>query len=218
MKVLFLISIFLLSTTANAKTCESWFLKSGVKAGTKDCDLECATIPVDMGTFDCANQCEKFCKTYVNPDSLDEIARYVENRALTPAERSLIAKYPIDAVKAYLAKKDALESTRRIFGANFRNDESDAYRHFMWSGLMREKIGAELTLAFLKAHEVDLGAPNNEYQMDLANNELGMNAADRLLNQKKFDQQALEREALTSLENKLLKVISPTGKVPKWTR
>lgn len=210
--------IFLLSTTTNATTCESWFLKSGVKAGTKDCNLECATIPVDMGTFDCANQCEKFCKTYVNPDSLDKIALYVEIRALTPAERSLIAKYPIDAVKAYLAKNDALESTRRIFGANFRNDESDAYRHFMWSGLMREKIGAELTLAFLKAHEADLGNPNDEQKMDLENNDLGVNAAERLLNQNKFNQQALERAALTGLEKKLLKVISPTGKVPEWKR
>ena len=197
-------------------SCESWFLKSGVKAGTKDCEIDCAMIPSDMGSFDCSAQCDEFCKTYVKPDAIAEIARYVETRTLTPSERSLIAKFPVEAVKAYLAKKSALESTRRIFGNSFRNDESDAYRHFMWSGLMREKIERERTFAFLNAHEAGTADPNAESQMDQTNNKKGIEAAEKLMSQGKFNQKSLEQEALNDLKNGELKVLSPSGKVPEW--
>jgi hypothetical protein len=214
----FLYCLFAFTSQVLATTCEAWFLKSGVNAGTQKCDLECAIIPVDMGTFDCANQCKTFCKTYIKPGAVDEIASYVETRALTPAEKSLIAKYPVDAAYAYLAKKDALESTRRIFEGNFRNDESDAYRHFMWAGLMREKISAERTLAFLKAHEADVGAPRGEREMDEINNNLGIGTAEKLIKENNINQESLEKAALNGIKAGVLKVITPSGKVPKWKR
>ena len=217
MKLTFCLTfILLLSRPVVADTCASWFLKSGVKAGTKDCEIDCALIPSDMGSFDCSAQCDELCKTYVKPDTMAEVARYVEARTLTPSEKSLIAKFPVDAVRAYLAKKSALESTRRIFGNNFRNDESDAYRHFMWSGLMREKIESDRTLAFLNAHEAGAAGPDAESQMDQANNKKGIEAAQKLMDQGKFNQKSLEQEALNSLKSGDLKVLSPSGKVPEW--
>jgi hypothetical protein len=225
MKFVFIFNIFLITNLifgpaalAADDPCERWFLKSGVKAGTDNCEINCAIIPSDMGTFDCSTRCEDFCKTYVKPDSITEIAKYVETRTLTPSERSLIAKYPIDALKVYRAKQTSTNSTKRIFGGNFRNDESDAYRHFMWSGLIQQQIGRDKAEAFLNAHEVIPGEPDSEGQMDKFNNDKGIAAADKLLAQGEFSQDALEKEALQSIKNGDLNVLNPTGRVPAWKK
>lgn len=216
--VLFCSFVLLPGETALADTCERWFLKSGLKPGTKTCELNCATIPVDMGTFDCPAQCDKLCKTYIKPDTIPEIARYIEPRALTPEEHSLIAKYPADAVKVYFAKQKASVSTKRIFEGNFRNDESDAYRHFLWSGLLHEQIGKDRAEAFLDAHEAGTGGPEVEKVMDQFNNKRGIEAAEKLLAQGEFSQDALERAAINSLKRKDLKVLSPSGRIPEWKK
>jgi len=201
-----------------ADSCEAWFLKSGVKAGTKDCEIACSTIPVDMGSFNCSTQCGKLCKTIIPPDTMAKIARYIEPRSLTPTERSLIAKYPLDALRVYQAKRDATDSTKRIFGGNFRNDESDAYRHFMWSGLIRDNVSHDRTEAFLDAHEADTGDPEAESQMDKANNQKGIAAAEKLTSSGKFNQENLEKEAIEALKRGDLNVLSPKEKVPEWKK
>lgn len=214
MNKLFCIAIILFSEFTLADSCESWFLKSGVKAGTENCELDYALIPSDMGTFDCSTLCEEFCKTYVKPNTITEIAKYVEPRALTPSEKSLIAKYPRDAIKVYQAKRHAT----RIFGGNFRNDESDAYRHFVWSGLIREKVDRARTEAFLNAHESNTGEPDRKSQVDKSNNEKGITASEKLIAERKFSQTNLEKEAIQALKRGELNVLSPRGKVPEWKK
>jgi hypothetical protein len=130
----------------------------------------------------------------------------------------LIAKFPLDAVKVYLAKRNATNSTKRVFGGNFRNDESDAYRHFMWSGLIREQVSRDRAEAFLNAHEADTGDPEAESQMDKFNNQRGIAAAEKLSSEGKFTQTNLEQEALRSLKHGDLNVITPSGKVPEWKK
>ena len=201
-----------------ADICEAWFLKSGIKSGTKDCELNCSIIKTDLGAFDCPGLCKELCKTTLRPDTMAEIAKYVEPMALTPSEKSLIAKYPIDALRVYQAKQAATNSTKRIFGGNFRNDETDAYRHFMWSGLMRDNIEKERAEAFLNAHEANTGEPDNESQMDKSNNQKGISAAEKLMTQKQFDQTNLEKEAIQSLKRGDLNILSPKGKAPEWTK
>jgi hypothetical protein len=171
-----------------------------------------------MGTFACGVRCKEFCKTYADPDLTAKLARYVEPRALTVSERALIAKYPVDALKVYQAKHSATDSTKRIFRGNFRNDESDAYRHFMWSGLIREKMERNRAEAFLNAHEADTGEPDRESQMDKANNGSGISAAEKLMEQGRFSKEALEREAIQALKRGDLRVLSPAGKVPEWKK
>lgn len=124
MKIFCVILIILFGELVSADTCESWFLKSGVKAGTKNCEMDCALLPSDMGTFDCSAQCDKLCKTYINPDTAGVLAKYVERKALTQAEKNLASKHPADALNAFRLKGDALDSTQRIFGKNGWNDES----------------------------------------------------------------------------------------------
>ena len=198
-----------------AETCESWFLKSGVTAGTKNCEMDCALIPSDMGSFDCSAQCDNLCKAYVNPDTAAGLAKYVERKALTQAEKTLISKHPADAINAFRLKNDALDSTQRIFGKNGWNDESDAFRHFVWSGLMANSMGVERAKQFLEAHEQAPDQPPEEFKMDTFNNEQGIKAGANL-KIKDSGAGVLEKQAVQKLENGELQVLKPKGKVPKW--
>ena len=90
-------------------------------------------------------------------------------------------------------KAATADLTKRIFGGNFRNDESDAYRHFMWSGLIRENVAHDRAEAFLNAHEADTGDPEAESQMDKSNNTNGIAAAEKLLKSGNFNQQGQPR-------------------------
>lgn len=43
--------------------CDNWFLKTGAKVRTFDCESICTTASVDMGTFSCPSNCERLCKS-----------------------------------------------------------------------------------------------------------------------------------------------------------
>ena len=213
-RLVLLLAILVCAFRAHAsEECEKWFLKSRVKAGTDRCLIDCSAIATDMSTFFCATHCDRFCKTYITPDNAKKIALYIDPRGLNKAEQSLSAKYPKDAMKVYFAKKSALNATRRIFSDSSRNDESDAFRHFVWAGLSSHELGPEKARAFLEAHE-EGGLPT-ESEMDTKNNESGMKAAKEL--QDGFSQKALEQQALEKLKAGELTVISPSGKVPTWS-
>jgi hypothetical protein len=214
--LLICLSLGILSQLAYADgSCESWFLKSKLKPGTESCEIDCATLPFDIGNFDCSSQCESFCQTYIKPDTVADLAKIIEDRVLTPEEKSLSAKYPKEALLVYRAKRTAEKVTERIFGRGRRNDESDAFRHFMWSGQSSKDIGVAKAKAFLEAHESTSEQEPNEKQMDLANNTSGIAAGERLKNESNF-QEKLEKEALRLLKEKKLQVIKPRGEVPEW--
>lgn len=61
LQILPILTCFFVSS-ASAKSCESWFMESGLEADSADCELSCAVLPVDMGTFTCAQNCEKYCR------------------------------------------------------------------------------------------------------------------------------------------------------------
>lgn len=73
--------------------CLHWLLDNKVLPGSKNCELQCATTKVDMGTFHCPNQCEELCKTIISKEYLE---KYLDTSVLTEAELSLVAKYPKD--------------------------------------------------------------------------------------------------------------------------
>ena len=89
---------------------------------------------------------------------------------LTPEERKLISKYPAEALKAFLAKQKAESATTKRFKRDDESDESDAFRHFVWAGLLAKELGPEMAKKFLDAHESNQGIDNAEKAMDLANN------------------------------------------------
>ena len=207
-------SLVLFGSFASADKCESFFLNSKIKPGTPNCRTDCGTLQFDMSNYDCSLECEKFCNTYIKPSTASELAQFAGFN-LTPGEQSLLAKFPKDAALIFKAKLSAESATQRLFGRNGRNDESDAFRHFMWSGLSTDAAGEEKAKAFLNAHEVVEDPVIDEMKMDLENNTYGSKSAVELKDSKEF-QQKLEKQALKLLQEKKLTVIKPKGMVPEW--
>jgi hypothetical protein len=210
--VFILAVLFIAQNAVAADVCEPKFLAAGIKPGTKDCETSCATLPFGMGDFNCSMACEDFCKTYVSPDMIE---KYVPQKGLMPSEHSLIAKYPKEALIIFKAKLFAEAATDRLFGRSRNNDESDAFRHFVWAGLSAREAGLEKAKLFLEAHETNPGQAKNEKTMDLANNNSGMKAASLLKDDPNF-QEKLEKEALKLLKDKELSVLQPRNEVPPW--
>ena len=52
-----------------AETCIDWFNKSKISRSDKSCISLCTVLKVDMGTFSCAEKCEKFCNAKCKHDS-----------------------------------------------------------------------------------------------------------------------------------------------------
>lgn len=206
--------LFSFGAFSHADDCENFFLKSKIKPGTASCRTECGTLQYDLSNYDCSLKCEKFCNTYIKPDTASELAQFA-GFSLTPGEQSLLAKFPKDAALIFKAKIAAENATQRLFGRNGHNDESDAFRHFMWSGLSTEAAGEEKAKAFLDAHEAVTNPVIDEMKMDLANNSSGSKSAVDLKDSEEF-QQKLEKQALKLLQEKKLNVIKPKGMVPEW--
>ncbi len=65
-KQIFLIFILLASGFGYASTpnseCIEWFKRGKVKPEVPGCEIGCAILPVDMGTFICSSQCKRLCK------------------------------------------------------------------------------------------------------------------------------------------------------------
>lgn len=207
-------SIFSFSVNANQPDtdCADWFKASKVTAGAKACELDCATLVTDMRTFMCPNQCDMLCKITDKKNVLSKILFYP---GLTPAEKKLVEKNPEAALTAFTQKTRAEWSTGRNFPEQGLNDESDAFRHFLWAGLLTKELGPEKAKEFLDAHEANPLQPDSERAMDQFNNEKGSASAQNLILNKKWSLENLEKDGLDSLKSKSLKVLSPGLKIPE---
>lgn len=110
--------------------------------------------------------------------------------SLNDEEKRLVKRYPDEAITYYYASRMAYSETEKVFGGNFTDDSSDAFRHTYWNALLvnlfyGNQIGdgnagpIMLNLAvsaaerWTTAHEYDsYGLPKI---MDLNNNRLGRN-------------------------------------------
>ena len=191
-------------------SCEEWFKKAKLKPG-KDCLAKCVSTPVGMGTFSCVGTCEELCQSSTVTQTIHNLAMYP---GLTKKERALIAENPKDALKVFKAKTQAERTTSRIFKRNLENDESDAFRHFMWAGLLRWEIGLEKTRLFTEAHEISDNNPPADKAMDLANNRAGILAAEELEKNGQKTQKILGERALEELRHDRLIVLEKKG-MPK---
>lgn len=127
--------LFSLSTLAaeRDKDCLDWFNRSKIPVGSKDCELRCVTHMTDMGTFMCPDQCDILCKAKEADSTAGKLIYYP---GLTPAEKKLADKNPKDAITVFVQKTRAEWSAGRNFPDQGMNDESDAFRHFIWAGLL----------------------------------------------------------------------------------
>ncbi len=191
--------------------CINWFKAGKVKLG-KDCELDCAILSTDMGTFICPDQCELLCKPKMSKSILGKIIYYP---GLTPAERKLIEKSPEDALTAFIQKTRAEWSSNRNFPEQGLNDEADAFRHFIWAGLLTKELGPEKAKEFLNAHEANPLQLDSEREMDQFNNNIGGSSAQMLISNKKWSIENLEKSALDSLRSKNLRVLNPGLKIPE---
>ncbi len=194
------------------KDCVQWFQNSKIAPNSRDCELKCASLMLDMNTFMCPDQCDLLCRDNANTNTLEKLIYYP---GLTPAEKKLIEKFPKDALRTFFQKTRAELSSIKNFPDQGLNDEADAFRHFIWSGLLTKDLGAERAREFLDAHEANRLQDASEKNMDLFNNQQGQQTARKLIDENKWSQRELESEGLKALREKKLQVLKPGLKIPE---
>lgn len=217
MKIVFFTIFFLNATALCAKappSCQRWFKSSKIIKKAKACEAECAMLSVDMGTFDCPNFCKELCKAPVAATNhiTHLLGQALYYPGLNKVEKKLVAKYPVESLIVFYKKALAEYSTTKVFSEIKKNDKSDAYRHFIWAGLLTFSLGSKKAQLFLNAHEQDKNQPLSEKSMDLANNRAGILTALELLKKKKAKLIFLEKEALKQIQSKKLIILHPQKK------
>lgn len=132
--------------------------------------------------------------------------KFKDSFGITTPEANFIDKYPLDAYKIYQAAEKALrESWKLPSTRNYQDDNTDAYRHFVWSGLVAKEIGPEKAREYLYAHEEYQENNLDSKRMDIFNNEKGIQYAK---NYKGNDfENDLFREGLQKMKDKELRWI-----------
>ncbi len=92
---------------------------------------------------------------------------------LNEEERKYVLMNPVRSYVIKECQDDAERETERRFGYNGRNDETDAFRHCMWSGLISKRISHSEAIKFTTMHEMQDGNDFAEKSMDLHNNKIG---------------------------------------------
>ena len=201
-RVFLLSSLLLFSKISHSQECLGWFLSSGLAGKTSDCELKCIVTPVDMGSFLCPNSCEELC----SKSAADHLLKYAPR--LTEVDKTVVSKMPYEALKVFVEKERADNLTEKVFKSPSKNDESDAFRHFVWSVLVAKEIGEDKAKIFLNAHEEDSTQTSAEKQMDLANNSTGLEFFSKSKKANvRLDLNEIEKEALNQLRDKKLKVL-----------
>lgn len=204
MRVLICICCFL-SLVSFADSCEEWFRESQLKTDPK-CLEKCTVLPTGMDTFSCPLLCTNFCNERAFFEKLlGNLAYYSD---LNVRERELIRLHPKEAITVFVQAQKAESSTYTKFGRDVQDDESDAYRHYIWAGLLSKELGLELAKKFLDAHEFEReNEPNSA--MDLANNGAGLLMSEQLQKTGRFSQEEMESHAMQALKEKSLVVLKP---------
>jgi hypothetical protein len=177
LRIALTIVLFGLPQLAFADKCQDWFQKTKIQPG-ENCLMKCSAAPVGMGTFYCNGRCEEFCKIPIKEKLLFKLSELYPG--LTADERKLASKDPIRTLKAYQLSWAAEQLCAMEYFSSRTNDESDACRHFVWAAFLSNSVGTEFAEQVLNAHEQDPKQPEAEKAMDLANNRLGLLAAERL--------------------------------------
>jgi hypothetical protein len=212
MKLMFLPSI-VICNLLYADVCDDWFEKSGIKQTDADCLLKCSSLPVGMGTFYCTKECYNLCSKIPISDKL--IFKFAYYPGLTDAEKALITKSPDKALHVYQQMRIAEERTDKYFPKGLIDDESDAFRHFVWACLLYKELGSSDAQLFLDAHENNYRQPTEQKAMDLANNRAGLLEAERLKKSNFLDLKNIETKALEYLKQSKLVILKPSGQIPK---
>lgn len=159
-----LILFFIQSTYA----CEDWFKLLNIK-DSKKCQEICRTSKTDMATYLCPQQCDVLCKNFKH-NAIKDLNFY----GLTDAEVKYCKENPVSCAKAYELSWEAEKACLSIYTRSSTNDESDACRHYIWAMQLSKNLGLENARIILNAHENNPKQDLKEKEMDLQNNELGL--------------------------------------------
>lgn len=123
-------------------------------------------------------------------------------------EKELVKERPLEAAIVFYNALIAEHKAEELYPNSKPNGESDAFRHYVWSGLLVRDVGEDSARLFLDAHETTPGQSAAEKAMDQFNNERGIQAAKTLLQKEYFDTFAILEKAKRDLENSKLRVLS----------
>lgn len=115
-------------------------------------------------------------------------------------------KYPSDAL---MVAKNAITAqllTKKHYKIPRDHTESNAFKHFVWSGLNSRDIGREQAQKFLDAHEMNASFSKESSKMDRHNNKKGLDAADKISKDENF-QKNLINAAHEAIKNDELVVL-----------
>lgn len=178
--------------------CERWFKESGAKPGAgRDCVWKCVAHRISMGTFTCGSYCDDLCGR--------EVIYKPKPLPVCPIEGWLAVTSPKEALKVNESADRAILRAAKHFGANRSDDESDAFRHFVWSALNTQAIGFKLAEKFLEAHESCVTEEAGQ-EMDRVNNTRGIEFVKA---HPKISEDEIVQEAIKRIRERKLVVIRP---------
>lgn len=116
----------------------------------------------------------------------------------TTEEVKLSVKYPSDAFMVLKNAITAQELTKKYYKKPKDNTESNAFKHFIWSGLNSRDVGRGKAQKFLDAHETNQLHTPKSSAMDKHNNKAGLDSADRITKDANFQENLITaaREAI----------------------
>ena len=206
--------IMLIASTALSaevpSECERWFKESGAKPGTgRDCVWKCVAHPVDMGTFTCGSYCDELCGREVVPKD----DRYLKGTKYAACRDEYLysIRHPRSVSMVQNARDRAFALTKEHFKQNRADDESDAFRHFVWSSLISMESGSDIASKFLEAHESCV-TEDAAQEMDRHNNQTGIQTVEKLRKEGRLTEEAIVKEGLDLVKNGKLVVIAPRRK------
>jgi hypothetical protein len=134
----------------------------------------------------------------------DKISAVLKN--ITAEEVKLSIKYPTDAIMVFKNAIEAQVLTGQYYNIPSDDTESNAFKHFVWSGLSSRDIGREQAQMFLDAHEMNASFSKDSSKMDRHNNKKGLDAADIIPKDGNF-QKNLINAARAAIKNNELVIL-----------
>lgn len=125
---------------------------------------------------------------------------YAQYNELTAQEKAYIRLHPHHALTIKMSKATVESETRKRFGFSGHNDQTDAFRHCLWSAILARDLGYNNSLEFTTAHENWKSNPIGEKRMDLHNNSIGLS-----IGQSGGDNDSLSQKCFEALNSKKLK-------------
>ncbi len=126
---------------------------------------------------------------------------------LNPTEKKLVREKPISAAIAYYHSRIAESEGERFFPGTSESGPADAFRHYVWAGLLVRELGESDARKFLAAHEQSEEQSPEEKEMDTFNNERGIQSAIRMLKDKKFENSELFDQARDEIRGGKFKIL-----------